>query len=116
MGGRWGVPSTASTASTSTPSKPRTSVLKPHPRLLIKPLYEDLRKVAKASGQGSQKTRQAIVERLVLCAVGAGWTSGMEKGKGKQRGDALSRRAALPHRETPAGRSLSERAGDEFDN
>ena len=74
---------TAPSASTATasPSKARTSVLKPHPRLLIKPLYEDLLKVARASGQGSQKTRKAIIERLILCAVGAGWSARQGKGK-----------------------------------
>ena len=71
---------------TASPSKSRTSVLKPHPRLLIKPLYEDLLKVARAAGPGSQKTRQAIVERLILCAVGAGWGTQQGKGKGKETG------------------------------
>jgi len=79
-----GTVSSASTATTS-PSKARTSVLKPHPRLLIKPLYDDLLKVARASGQGSQRTRQAIIERLILCAVGAGWSTKQGKGKGKER-------------------------------
>ena len=77
------VSSPSTTAATTSPSKARTSVLKPHPRLLIKPLYEDLLKVARASGQGSQKTRQMIIERLILCAVGAGWGTTQGKGKGK---------------------------------
>jgi DNA ligase-1 len=80
-----GTVSSPSTAVTS-PSKTRTSVLKPHPRLLIKPLYEDLLKVARASGQGSQKTRQMTIERLILCAVGAGWSTKQGKGKGKGTG------------------------------
>ena len=81
-----GTVSSHSTAATS-PSKARTSVLKPHPRLLIKPLYEDLLKVARASGQGSQKTRQTIIERLILCAVGAGWST--QQGKGKDVNEHL---------------------------
>ena len=82
------VSSTATTSATATasPSKSRTSVLKPHPRLLIKPLYEDLLRVARAAGPGSQKTRQAIIERLILCAVGAGWGTQQGKGKGKETG------------------------------
>ena len=81
-----GTVSSLSTAPTS-PSKSRTSVLKPHPRLLIKPLYEDLLKVARASGQGSQKIRQTIIERLILCVVGAGWST--QQGKGKDVNEHL---------------------------
>ncbi len=77
-----GTVSSLSTASTS-PSKARTSVLKPHPSLLIKPLYEDLLKVARASGQGSQKIRQTIIERLILCAVGARWSTQQGQGQGQ---------------------------------
>ena len=84
-----GTVSSPSTAATTSPSKARTSVLKPHPRLLIKPLYEDLLKVARASGQGSQKTRQMIIERLILCAVGAGWGTTQGKGKGKGKGKGV---------------------------
>ena len=83
-----GTVSSHSTAATS-PSKARTSVLKPHPRLLIKPLYEDLLKVARASGQGSQKTRQTIIERLILCAVGAGWSTQYQQGRGKDVNEHL---------------------------
>ena len=76
----------ASTApAAASPSKARTSVLKPHPRLLIKPLYEDLLKVARAAGQGAQKTRQTVLERLMLSAVGAGWSTQRGKDKRKRR-------------------------------
>jgi len=89
-----GTASSASTAVTPTtsPSKARTSVLKPHSRLLIKPLYEDLLKVARASGQGSQKTRQTIIERLILCAVGAGWSTSIPQGTGKGTGKGTGRK------------------------
>jgi DNA ligase 1 len=56
-------------------SKSRTSVLKPHPPLLIRTLYQDLRKIACARGEGSQKVRQAITERLMLSAMGSSWKS-----------------------------------------
>jgi len=56
-----------------TSSGARTSVLRPHPPLLIQSLYRDLRKIASAKGQGSQKTRQAITDKLMLSAVGSSW-------------------------------------------
>lgn len=57
-------------------ARPRTSVLKPHRPLFIKSLYQDLRKIANAKGEGSQKTRQAITEKLILSAVGSWWSAG----------------------------------------
>lgn len=57
-------------------SAPRTSVLRPHPPLLIQSLYDDLRKIASAKGEGSQKLRQTLVEKLMLSAVGSSWKSG----------------------------------------
>lgn len=57
-------------------SAPRTSVLRPHPPLLIQTLYQELRKVASARGEGSQRLRQAIIEKLMLSAVGSSWKSG----------------------------------------
>ena len=62
-------------------SGPRPSVLRPHPPLLIGALYKDLRKIASSKGQGSQKIRQAITERLVLSAVGSSWKSGKMSGQ-----------------------------------
>lgn len=56
-------------------SAPRTSVLRPHPPLLIQALYQELRKVASAKGEGSQKFRQGIIEKLMLSAVGSSWKS-----------------------------------------
>jgi DNA ligase-1 len=58
-----------------TSSGARTSVLRPHPPLLIQSLYRDLHKIASAKGQGSQKTRQAITDKLMLSAVGSSWTT-----------------------------------------
>lgn len=56
----------------------RTSVLKPHRPLLIKSLYQDLRRIANARGEGSQRTRQTITEKLILSAVGS-WRSPAKK-------------------------------------
>ncbi|KAG8834684.1 hypothetical protein FRC17_007769 [Serendipita sp. 399] len=61
-------------------SGPRPSVLRPHPPLLINNLYDDLIKIACAKGEGRQKTRQAIVDRLLLSAVGSSWKSKKDKG------------------------------------
>ncbi|KAG8808636.1 hypothetical protein FRC18_004921, partial [Serendipita sp. 400] len=57
----------------------RPSVLRPHPPLLIQNLYEDLLNIACAKGEGRQKIRQAIVERLLLSAVGSSWKSNKDK-------------------------------------
>jgi DNA ligase 1 len=53
----------------------RTSVLRPHPPLLIQALFQELRKIASAKGGGSQKIRQGAIERLMLSAVGSSWKS-----------------------------------------
>jgi DNA ligase 1 len=58
-----------------TSSRHRTSVLRPHPPLLIQALYQELRKIASAKGEGSQKFRQGIIEKLMLSAVGSSWKS-----------------------------------------
>ncbi|KAF9244950.1 hypothetical protein BU15DRAFT_85785 [Melanogaster broomeanus] len=51
-------------------AKSNVRTLVPHPPLLIKAVYESLLKIAHVKGQGAAKSKQSMVERLLVAAKG----------------------------------------------